>query len=263
MRLLSPSSLSSIGAGNLLPPEKLRTRKCSWASGSSDSTSVGEPQSATTTTNKTVPRRRSSSVGTTKKKSWELPRPPRTGIALALRSNPNAQLVPGLPYYTSWSPRKRRKVPTPAKVARRRSRSKSSEARTSEPQTQRNINNNNNNTKENKSSTKTTRAKLDRYKPSEANHRSTTSVPLSIFTESAPSSKSTGSSEGPCGKRARTNSGHARKSKSALIGSTKSTATLSESSISTGKSTGRITFLGIINLYHNINSSYQLRGCIL
>ena len=237
----------------MVPPEKLRKRKCSWASGSSDSNSVGEPQTKVTgegqtqvvtiaTKTKTGGRQRSSNIGTPKKKSWELPRPPRTGIALALRSNPDAELVPGLPYYTSWSPRKSNKAPSPAKVARRRSRSKSDETQASDTPNHRNVNYNNNNTEDNKVSAKTTRAKLEKHRPSEAHSKSATSVSSSASGEVVGSAKSSSDIEGPGGKRIRTNSGQPRKSKSVPTVLTK-TEPSSESSTSTGKSTGnyRIT----------------------
>ena len=232
----------------MVPPEKLRKRKCSWASGSSDSDSVGEPQTkvigegqtqvtTTATKTKTGGRQRSSSIGTPKKKSWELPRPPRTGIALALRSNPDAELIPGLPYYTSWSPRKSSKAPTPAKVARRRSRSKSNETQTSDTPNHRNVNNNNNTEDNNKVSAKATRAKLEKHRPSEAHSKSATSVSPSESSETVGSSKSSSDIEGPGGKRVRTNSGQTRNSKSVPTVLNK-TDPPSESSASTGKPTG-------------------------
>ena len=253
----------------MVPPEKLRKRKCSWASGSSDSNSVGEPQTkvtgegqtqvvTTATKTKSAGRQRSSNIGTPKKKSWELPRPPRTGIALALRSNPDAELVPGLPYYTSWSPRKSNKAPSPAKVARRRSRSKSDETQGSDTPNHRNVNYNNNNTEDNKVSAKTTRAKLEKHRPSEAHSKSATSVSSSASGEAVGSAKSSSDIEGPGGKRIRTNSGQPRNSKSVPIVLTK-TEPSSESSTSTGKSTGNycVTVLWSV---HDFNKFEHVRG---
>ena len=92
------------GAGDLVSVERQRKRKHSWASGSSESTTSCPAQETVTRGQGHNKKRRSSGAGggLKKKKDWNAPRPPRQGIALSLRSNPEAVVVPGLPYYCSW-----------------------------------------------------------------------------------------------------------------------------------------------------------------